>query len=370
MPSDTENDLEGWFRPSWELEDEDQPPGPPLLRKAPPAPEYDHPLLNPLARAENALARLEARAEAASETVNEGLRTRLSYLEAAGWLRHAYVAIHPLDLALREHGGVSSYGTAARSDRLAAVLPATMAQHGDVGEIPSSVVLGLDVAANRALDLARLWRRLAELRTWRPLASVAEVINTLTSLKYMIREQDVLEDWLGGVDARQQGPVLIRVGRAAMDWLGLPGVGDRDPRGYFLAACLWQQMNSRAPIPLPFWAAPEVRHHRLGLKIGIPWMAEYLECVAAAATIGLRELAHMQEIERKGRSLGATKRSRLPAAVNAVLKAHIVTAATLARSIGVTPRAALDLLGELVKTGIVREATRQASWRAYVLASS
>jgi HTH DNA binding domain len=46
---------------------------------------------------------------------------------------------------------------------------------------------------------------------------------------------------------------------------------------------------------------------------------------------------------------------------------HIVTAATLAKGIGVTPRAALGLLNELTKAGIVREATGQASWRAFAL---
>jgi HTH DNA binding domain len=130
---------------------------------------------------------------------------------------------------------------------------------------------------------------------------------------------------------------------------------------------LWKENNPRVPIPLPFWAAAETHHHRLSLKFGVAWVAQYLECVAASAVIGLRELAKLQEIEKKGRLLGITKRSRLPAALDAVLRAHIVTAATLAKSIGVTPRAALDLLNELTKAGIVREATGQASWRAFIL---
>ena len=47
----------------------------------------------------------------------------MSYLEAAGWLAHAYVWIHPTDLALRESGGATSYGAAARCNELATVLP-------------------------------------------------------------------------------------------------------------------------------------------------------------------------------------------------------------------------------------------------------
>lgn len=313
------------------------------------------------------MARLEAKTEAASDVVAEGLRRHLSYLEAAGWLRHAHVSIHPLDLALRDYGGVASYGVAARSDRLASVLPATMARESDFGDVAPSVMLGLDLAANRALALARMWRRLGELRTWRPVANSEEIDKTLDSLGYHISDKEIVEDWLGGIYLRKQGPGLIRASRAAADWLCQPGIKERDLEGFFLAACLWQENNPRAPIPLPFWSAPEPHHHRLSLKVGLAWMAEYLECVTASATIGLRELARLQEIENRGRSLGATKRSFLPTALDAVLRAHIVTAATLAKSIGVTPRAALGLLGELTKVGIVREATGQASWRAFVL---
>ena len=124
----------------------------------------------PLARAQDAVARLQAKTEAASAVVAEGLRTRLSYLEASGWLRHAHVWIHPWDLALRDHGAMTSYGAAARADRLATVMPATIAQHADMDGVVETRGIGLDGATNRALTLARSWRRLAELRTWRPLA--------------------------------------------------------------------------------------------------------------------------------------------------------------------------------------------------------
>src|SRR3984893_16233160 len=89
MSGDTEEDDEFWFRPVWETEDEAtlEPPGPPRARKPAAEPDYNHPLLSPLARAQDAVARLEARTEAASEAVAEGLRARMAYLEAAGWLR-------------------------------------------------------------------------------------------------------------------------------------------------------------------------------------------------------------------------------------------------------------------------------------------
>ncbi len=179
MSDGPEDEEENWFRPVWETEDERDPPGRPRPRKAPAEPDYHHPLLTPLARAQDALTRLEAKGEMASPAIVEGLRARLSYLEAAGWLSHAHVWIHPQDLALRDYGWVTSYGPAARTNQLAAVLPATVEQNADLDHVVETGAIGLDTAANRALNLARMWRRLGELHTWQPLADAEAVHKTL-----------------------------------------------------------------------------------------------------------------------------------------------------------------------------------------------
>jgi hypothetical protein len=160
MPGDPRNDDESWFKPVWEFEDELEPPGPFRARKPAPEPDYDHPLMTPLAAAQDAVARLEAKVETASEAVAEGLRARMSYLEAAGWLR-SHFSVHPWDLALRDASLTASYGAAVRADRLEAVLPATVAQESGLDVAPS-VAVRLDINANQALRLARLWRQLAE----------------------------------------------------------------------------------------------------------------------------------------------------------------------------------------------------------------
>ena len=143
---------------------------------------------------------------------------------------------------------------------------------------------------------------------------------------------------------------MIRAGRAALDWTLYPGM-EQSPAGFFLAACLWREQGVRAPVALPFWAAPELHHHRIGLQFGLKWMAEFLECVTAAAIVGLRELGRLQEIEQKGALLGPTARSRLPDALNAILRAPIVTLGCLAKSLDVTPQAALVLLRQLMAVG-------------------
>lgn len=362
MPENPEDDH--LFRPPWESDDASalDPPGRPRVQKRPTEPDYDHPLLTPLARAQDALARLEAKAEMASPAVAEGLRARMSYLEAAGWLRCAHVGIHPWDLALRETGVTGSYAAAAFGDRLRGELPSTVAQEGQI-EVPPS-----DILVNNALRLAGLWRRIADLRTWRPLADAEAVRETLQSLGCRVSDETVIADWLAGVHMRERGPILIRAGRAVLAWMCQPGVKERDPDGVFLAACLWREKTGRAPVPLPFWSAPELYHYRLDLRVGVDWMAQFLECVTAAALIGLRELVRLLEAEKKRGIIASTARSRLPDALDTVLRVPIVTVDSLAKALHVTPRAALGLLQQLIATGIVREATGRASWRAFALA--
>ena len=163
---------------------------------------------------------------------------------------------------------------------------------------------------------------------------------------------------------------MIRVGRAVADWQCQPGVKDNDSEGVFLGACLWREKTGHAPIPLPFWSAPELYHHRLHLRIGLEWMVQFLDCVTEAALIGLRELERLLEAEKKRVNIGVTARSRLPDALNAVLRAPVVTTDSLAKTLHVSQRAALGLLQQLTADGFVREATGRSSWRAFVLHNS
>jgi hypothetical protein len=353
---------EGWWRPPWEFE-ADEPPGPPRPRKPPAEPDYSHPLLSPLARAQDTVARLEARADTASAVVAEGLRSRMAFREAAGWLAHAHVWIHPQDLALRDVGLTGSYGAAARADRLAGELPATLAQGSDLNGMPSDVMVDL------ALRFARNWRRLAEFRTWKPIVDAEAMGETLQSLGFggvFIRAD--ADDWLTSVHLREQGPILIRAGRAARDWMNRPQAADRlGLDGMFLGACLWRDKGFGRSIALPFWTAGEHRLHRLSLRIGMEWMTGFLDCVAAAAHAAGGELDRLTAAEAKGQALSRTARSKLPAALDALLRAPIVTARGLAQNLDITPQAALSLLRQLREAGIVREATGRASWRAFMI---
>jgi hypothetical protein len=81
----------------------------------------------------------------------------------------------------------------------------------------------------------------------------------------------------------------------------------------------------------------------------------------------LGELNRLRSAAEKGRQLTCTARSRLPDALDIMLRTPVVTAGRLAKPLGITPQGALGLLGLLVEAGIVREATGKASWRAFTL---
>jgi hypothetical protein len=299
----------------------------------------------------------------ASPAVAEGLRARMAYREAAGWLAHAHIWIHPQDLALRDAGLTGSYSASARAGRLERELPTTAARGSEFDLVPS------DSAVELALRLARLWRRLAEFRTWVPLADAAAMRETLQSLGYHDGFADAeAEDWLALRHNRQQWPALIWAGRAAREWMNRPGTEPLSPNGIFLAACLWREKGFGRAVSLPFWSAPEQRHHRLTLCTGLEWIVDYLDCVAEAARTAAGELDRLQRAEDKGRSLSGTMRSRLPDALETALRAPIVTARGLATSLDVTPQAALGLLRRQTEAGIIREVTGRASWRAFVVA--
>jgi hypothetical protein len=322
-------------------------------------------LLLPLARAQGALARLEATAAAASAAVQEGLRARLAFREAAGWLAHHGHWIHPIDIALRDAGLTGSYAAARLGQRLPSVLPATTratTAEGTAEDVPEDQDIAL------ALTVARLWRRLGEQRTWRPLDSPEALATALAPLGEG-GPPAALHERLQLLWPPPDLPPLLIAGTIARDWqdagrrdrLSLPGI--------FLAACVWQaQGRDGRGDGLPLWSAPVQRLHRLALRPRRGWLALFLGAVADAAQQAGQELARLQRAEARAAGLARTARSRLPAAAALALRRPIVTARLLAAALGVSHRAALGLAGQLQAAGVIREATGRAAWRAFAVA--
>ena len=316
-----------------------------------------------LSQAQNGVARLEASVATASPAVAEGIRARIAYGEAAGWLANVSTWINPNDLALRDSGLTGTYLAAAPSGVLQTHLPSKAA----MDTTPELLFLEQNIAA--ALRFARHWRRLAEFKTWRPLADAAAVRETVDSLAWRrgpIQDTDI-EAWLAPVLRRHEVPDLISAGRAARDWMNTHI--ESDPlaiEAIFLAACVWREKGFGRSISLPFWSATAHRHHRLTSAVGIPWLVGFLECITEATQTARYELDKLRRIEEKAATLTRSARSHLPAAIDAVIRAPIITARSLAKRLAITHQAALGLLKQLLEAGIIKEATGRSAWRAFV----
>lgn len=282
-------------------------------------------MLNDLLDTQDSLARLEAATEAAPPAVREGVRARMAYREAAGWLAHHGSWVHPLDLAMRDLRLTGAYAAAELGTRLPSVLPATVAV-GEGGEVADD----RDVAT--ALRQAAQWRRLAELRGWAP---------------------------EGVLPPPDEAPALLAAVRM------MAGEGRLDPAATLRAAWLWRERGGTGDPGLPIWSSPPQRLHRAALAADrVPAL---LGCIAEAARAGRRELGRLNAAMERGRGVKATARSHLPEALEAAVRTPILTAGTLGRMLGVSSRAGADLIGKLAAAGLLREATGRKAWRGFVL---
>lgn len=267
--------------------------------------------------AQDALARLEGAAGAASDSVRAGLLARLSFLEAAGWLAQQGGWVHPVDLALRDAGVTGSIAAASLGIRLPSVLPATLAEAA-----PEAEPGDRDVAA--ALDLARRWRRLATARSWAP-----EGAGGATGL-------------LAAIEALAAG----------------------DAPGFLAAAWKWREAGEGRGPGLLFWSAPVGLVGRAMLG-GDP--AAIARAIAEAGRGGRRLLVRLVAAETRGQAFAATRRSRFPAVIDAAIRRPVVTARLLAEAAGMTPRGVGPAISLLLRENWLREATGRKAWRGYVV---
>lgn len=371
------------WRPVWEDEETSGPALPPWVVPPLRAPGRREPdpraLLAPLAAAEDALSRLDAGAEAASEPVRAGLVARIAAAEAAGWLAGAAdrAWIHPRDLALAEAGLLGDFSAAAIGGRAARALPATTGALGDPGRAGAILAAEADrlpdgASLARGIALARALRRLATAASWDPLADPAAALQPLAAEAGPLRlRADRLARWRrAALDPAL--PPLLGAAAAAAAWMreGVPESTLPSPAGaLLLAAAVARRRGRTRAVPLPVWTMPSgSRPPALPLQDPVAWPGAFLERVTAGARHGLGILARLRDAEAMAARLAERGRqSLLPAAAGAALRTPAVTARGLARQLGITPQGTLLLLKRLEAAGVVREATGRRSFRAYVI---
>jgi hypothetical protein len=365
-------------------------------------------LLGPLCATTDALARLDARAAAASNAVREGLAARLALREAAGWLAHRVRWVHPHDLALRGLGLTGHYGLALSAGRGRHELPNTLGAATAWADLGPAELLGADDAVVAALHLARHHRQLAFVPTSDPLADTDAARAALEPLGRGQLDGDRLAAWLielprsrGGVQGRQgrgasgrgQGggaaaalPPLLAAARAAQRWMeaGVADLPDPAQAGLVAAAWLARAGVLRASA-LPLWTAypavgrgeadalPGLRERRaaplgdLAAAPVIAWPLSFLVLAREGALAGLRELDRLLAAAERGRAVLARRdrRSRLPDALDQALRAPVLTGTALATRLRVAPQTATALLRDLAGLGLVQECTGRDHFRAW-----
>jgi Fic family protein len=91
--------------------------------------------------------------------------------------------------------------------------------------------------------------------------------------------------------------------------------------------------------------------------------------VAESARAATRELDRLEAVTEQGRGLvtAVDKRSRLPDAIEALLRTPVLTPKALATQLKVAPQTATALLRELQGRGVAKEVTGRGSFRAFAI---
>ena len=154
------------------------------------------------------------------------------------------------------------------------------------------------------------------------------------------------------------------------------------------AALLWDAWEHLEPLQRQHWLGQllvsdflrsrgKVRSHLLTYSVGLrevprerrrardrtTRLVAYLDAMNVAAGMGIKDIDRLtlakRQLERK--ALGKRSTSSLPVAIHLLLSRPIVSAHMIAKSAKISPRGALNLIGELG----VREMTGRSRYRAW-----
>ena len=167
-----------------------------------------------------------------------------------------------------------------------------------------------------------------------------------------------------------RSPALLRAAQAAAAWMESGIADDPTPvQGLLAAIALLARGGPARTVFVPVWAAypavgfgdraalPTLRSDAADRLIGrdqpVTWPLAFLHLVAESARARLRTLDRLQAAAAQGRGLagGGDKRSRLPDAIDALLRAPVLTPKALAACLGIAPQTGTALLGELAARG-------------------
>lgn len=173
-----------------------------------------------------------------------------------------------------------------------------------------------------------------------------------------------IEDWRATLDQTRPLPPTLAAAIATEAWDGIAPLQHTPWLGRLLAASVLRDRGkSRWHLPCLHEGLKAIpREHRRPRDTAAR-LAVQLEAITAAAAAGLKD--HDRWLNQRAllaRKLdGRRVTSRLPALLDYVLTRPIVSSGMIAKELGITPRAAQDLVAELG----LREATGRGRYRAW-----
>lgn len=354
-------------------------------------------LLRPLAAAEDALARLDERV--ARSEVGPGFVERAGFFDSISSMWVAGELVHLEDLVLHDaqmdirapshelviaHRIVRARRRIVRNDPGWALSQSGIMALAGVAEEPSveaePMVRGgegveLDLVDHDALS-----------------PELAEIDEVLARTKWLVDGNEPAEQKKQEPDELSLGELLIRdpdwdEGERIGEWLAL--VKEVDPLPATLAASvLWDAWEHLEPLQRQHWLGQvlvsdflrsrgKVRSHLLAFAVGLrdiprehrrardrtTRLVAFLDAMKAAASAGMKDIDRLtlakRQLER--RAVGKRSTSSLPIAIDLLLSRPIVSAHMVAKAARITPRGALNLVGDLG----VREVTGRGRYRAW-----
>ena len=181
-------------------------------------------------------------------------------------------------------------------------------------------------------------------------------------------------------------PPLLAAAHAAGSWMEAGLTEAPTPaQALLLAAAMLARAGVLRAACLPVWTAypavgfgdraalPTLRSDAADrlVRWGVPvsWPLAFLHLVAESARMGLRELDRLEATAEKGRALAAQadQRSRLPDAIESLLRHPALTPNALAAELRIARQTATALLQELQAKSLVREVTGRGRFRAFAM---
>lgn len=309
-----------------------------------------------LVRASVALARLDERMTGAPAPVKEGWLSRALIHEATASLRLEGFYVTPQDLTLSAHASLDRAGDP------------------DIGRAMGIHQMLLTLMRRNPKDLFQAPRLIALTRLRMPGAPAARDLRLPVWLLERMQDagasRTAVEDALSPevVAGWQRLPALAGCAGVIARWHNSGAADCIGGAGGRALATAWAY---RAGLSSGYWLLPSVgflgRASDYRPDREARWTGHFLQACLGAAEWGLKLEGHLRGVHRRLQEAVPHERStsRMLPLADLLISRPMVSARSVARSLGVTPHGARTMLMELEKRGHVHEVTGRGSYRVY-----